>query len=204
MPPRVRVVDAEQIAREMREVFAARPVEYMVELDFDWPSTLQNIGDSLAVAYASDKWKDLDAKGKRDIELYKHLAESRNRVLVKRGLLVDADDTDAAWPVIGPHVALAELPMPKHFAVIGLFEEACLKLYTSNGSGYHFSKAKDDGIVRVQLRHAFLGGSKILWSSNDPHDPGNEPFLFVYTEEDGILMVIVGDELDVQKDGIVG
>ena len=31
-----------------------------------------------------------------------------------------------------------------------------------------------------------------------------EPFLFVYTERDGILMIVVGEELDVEKDGIVG
>lgn len=202
---RVRVVDARAIARNIRQTFADRPVEYEQTMPFDWPDVLQNVGDSLAVAYASDKWKPKDARGKRELELYKHLAESRNRALVLPGLLRHEDDTSEHWPVIGPRVSLANLPMPDSFAVLGLFEEANLFLHTGGSDDDpKFGIDGDDGVVRIEVRHGLLGGSKILWSSNRVDDPKNQPFLFVYTEEDGVLMVIVGDKLDIEKDGIVG
>ena len=93
---RRRVYDAEEIARGARETFAARAVEFRSEFRFGWPDVVQNVGDSLAVAYASDKWKK-KKNGARPVELYKHLAESRNQALCLPGLLRDESAPEREW-----------------------------------------------------------------------------------------------------------
>jgi hypothetical protein len=198
-----RVYDAQDLAIGMTERFNDRPWEYEERLPFSWPKYMQNVGDSLAIAYASDKWKRKNGAGKRESELYKHLAESRNRALVQPGLLRDEYKPNKAWPVKGPTVSLSDVPLPQHFSVLGLFEEIDLQLYTK-GTNKHpaFSEDKDEGIVGVRVRHGMLGGSYILWSEMDEGE--DEPFLFVYTRSAGVCIIVVGDKLDVHKDGIVG
>ena len=197
---RVRVYDAEGSARDMRETFQNAPVTRQRRFSFDWPPLLHNVGDSLAVAYASDKWK----KKKKDYELYKHLAESRNRVLCVPGLIVDEDSPSKRWPVIGPMVDMTDVPHPRHFAELALFEEANLKLYTDGtDEDPKFGRGRDVGVVTITVKHGLLGGGKFLWSRDD-RGRSDQPFLFVYTERDGVLLIIVGEELDVLKDGIVG
>jgi hypothetical protein len=164
---------------------------------------MQNVGDSLAVAYASDKWKPKGADGKREVELYKHLAESRNRVLARPGVMYDKFEPNKRWPVRGPRVSLVECPMPKHFAILGLFEEIDIKLYTGGTKDKPRFGNGDDGIVHVGIRHAYLGGGKMLWSRVDK-EREDEPFIFVYTNDGGVMFICVGDELDIEKDGIVG
>lgn len=204
---RRRVYEAVDEARRIRETFADRALESIEEFSFSWPRQMQNIGDSLAIAYASDKWHKRDSSGDREVELYKHIAESRNRVLASPGILVDEHSRSDRWPVIGPMVSIESLPMPRHFAVLGLFEEVDLKLHT-RGSDQKpiFGKGKDDGVVQARIPHAFVGAGKVLWSrdrqSGSP--PEDEPFVFVYTREMGVHFIIIGDELDVKKDGIVG
>lgn len=197
------VIDAESIGRKYRETFTDKPVREKVELPFSWPTRMQHVGDSLAVAYASDKWKR-----DGDYDLYKHIAESPNRVLVVPGFLHSYDRQDRRWPTVGPTVSYAGVPMPKHFAVLGLFEEANLRLYTGGTDREpRFSTKKDDGVVKVLVRHGMLGASKIRWSARGQRK--DQPFIFVYTEpkgsdRGGVVMIIEGDELDVEKDGIVG
>lgn len=201
---RRRVYDAYDIAKDMRETFADRPVERIESHDFDWPVAMQNVGDSLSVAYASDKWQPKDARGRREVELYKHLAESRNQALAAPGVLFDHDDPNEPWPVRGPMVRLSDVPMPRHFAVLGLFEEINLMLYGAGSDKRpRFRSNPDDDIVHVRVRHAYLGGSKILWSRED-QGAEDEPFIFVYTKEAGVMFVVTGDELDIERDGIVG
>lgn len=198
---RVKVYDAESIARDMVRTFKDREPEYIENQRWKWPSHLQNVGDSLAVAYASDKWKPRGKKGKREQELYKHLAESRNRAFVKPGLLHDYYDQGEQWPVVGPEYSFQDCPMPSDFAILGLFEEADLQLYVEDGEDPDFGGG-DEGIVKVTVRHGMLGGSKILWSQTTGEK--DEPFIFVYTRSAGVLVVITGDDLDIEKDGIVG
>jgi len=227
-PNRRRVVyDAEDIALGIRATFTDRPVELQHEFSFGWPAVMQNVGDSLAVAYASDKWEKKRADGSRRVELYKHLAESRNQALVIPGLLHDEDAPEQPWEALGPLVSLADAPLPKHFAVLGLFEEANLKLYTrGTNERPRFGRRADDGVVRVRVRHGMLGASKLrynempqqraereLWHDDHPDwQPGDaggppdfdQPFIFVYTEDEGVMIIVVGERLDVAKDGIVG
>jgi hypothetical protein len=199
-----RVYDAQDLAIGMTETFNDRPWEYREELPFSWPSYMQNVGDSLAVAYASDKWKPKGSNGKRESELYKHLAESRNRALVQPALLRDEYKPNKPWPTKGPMVSLAQVPLPQHFAVLGLFEEIDLQLYTKGTNRKPaFSDDKDEGVVGVRVRHGMLGGSYIRWSELYD-DEKDQPFLFVYTRAAGVCIIVVGDSLDVKKDGIVG
>ena len=201
---RPRVYDAEDLSRDMVERFNDRPVEYIANLRYGWPSKMQNVGDSLAVAYDSDKWKPKGKNGKRESELYKHLAESRNRALVKPRLLHNQYHPNKRWPVKGRMVSLAEVPMPQHFAILGLFEEVNLQLYTQGTKQRPaFSDDKDEGIVKVKLRHGMLGGSYLRWSEMY-EDANDQLFLFVYTKSAGVCIVVVGDKLDVHRDGIIG
>lgn len=204
MTERVRVYDAKDDAIRMTETFKDRPYEYVENLRHGWPRVMQNVGDSLAIAYSSDKWKQKNAAGKRDIELYKHLAESRNRALVRPGLLHHYYEPNKRWPVVGPHVSLADCPMPKEYAVLARFEEIDLQLYTEGTNRRpRFAHDDDEGVVKVTVRHGFLGGSFIQWSALDEGDE-DEPFLFVYTATLGVLIVVMGETLEVHKDGIIG
>lgn len=200
--PRRRVYEAEDLATGMVQTFKDRTWENRYEMNFGWPRSLQNVGDSLAVAYASDKWKPKNANGLREQELYKHLAESRNRAFVRNGLLKDFYKPNKNWPVRGPEITFSDCPMPQHFAILGLLEEVDLQLYAA-GPRDKPQIVGDDGIVKVTVRHGMLGASKMLWSVDDPGEE-DEPFIFVYTKSVGVLMIIVGDELDIKKDGIVG
>lgn len=193
-PNRRRVYDAEDVAREMRETFTAKNVREKINFRFDWPKRMQHIGDSLAVAYQSDKWKD-----EGDYELYKHLAESKNRVFAISGFLRDYDDPKKPWPTIGPMVDFMELPLPKDIAELALFEEVNLRLHIKGTDARPRFGRGNDGIVKVTLAHGMLGGGKLKWSADNL-----QPFIFVYTESEGVKLFITGDELDIEADGLVG
>lgn len=196
---KIRTIDSEEIARDYVQTFKDRPASKRTQYDFSWPAYWQNVGDSLAVAYASDKWKKPG-----DFELYKHLAESRNRCFVQPGLLRDWDTNDP-MPVVGPMCDFSRLPLPKHFATLGFFEEANLKLHTGGSDDkprFAPNGDKDEGVVAVVIRHAYLGASMLRWSEIGDYE--DQPFLFVYTNKDGPLIFIVGQKLDIEKDGIVG
>lgn len=179
--------DARDIAADMTRRFKDRPVEYEQAFDFPWPKRLQAIGDSLAVAYASDKWKEPDTfTGKRMWELYKHVAESRNRVLAQPRFLHKG--ANEAWPVVGPMVNLEDVQWPDHISILGLFEEANLELDTADGQ---------ECIVSVRTNHGMLGAGVLRQRS------GQRVFLCIYDSK-AIRMVIIGDKLAIEKDGITG
>lgn len=192
-----RLVHTANAAREMRERFADKPVEKEIDLGFTWPSQLQHIGDSLAVAYRSDKWRE-----KGDYEDYKHLAESANRAYAEPGTIVHEDRPRASWDVYGEMVSFAELPMPKHVAVLGYFLEANLRLFDES------LRPSNQRCVRVSMKHAMLGAAVMPWKKAGKRRK-DEPFLFVYTERKGsdpggVHLLVFGDELGVERDGIVG
>jgi len=195
---RVRVYEAEAIAKNIRETFTAKKSTKRKRFNFSWPTIWQQVGDSLGVAYNSDKWKK-----EGDFILYKHLAESRNCAFCVPGFLRDYDDPSSEWPTIGPMVSFADTPMPHDFAILALFEEIDLQLYTGGTDDQPELGRGDDGVVKVTVAHGVLGAGMIMWEEVDD-DRKNQPFLFVYTEKEGPLMFIVGKELDVLADGIVG
>lgn len=198
---RPRIHDNREAAERMTSTFKDRPVEYEVRLPFGWPSTVQHVGDSLGEAYASDKWKLPGANGRREKELYKHLAESRHRALVVPGMLFDEDE-GRRWRDIGPKISLAKVPMPAHFSDLTPMTEIDMCLFTRVVRGRAaFGPHEDDGCVAMRVRWGMLAGGYFMWSRVT--DAEDEPFLFVYDRK-GIVMLIVGDELDVEADGIVG
>lgn len=194
---RVRIYDAESTAISIRERFTAKKISNKINFPFSWPNQLQHVGDSISVAYSSDKWKE-----EGDLELYKHIAESRNSCLIRKGLLRDRKDPGKAWDTIGPMVSFEHTPMPKHFALLAFFEELDLRLFTEGTNSDPEFGPGETGHVQVVVGHAYLGGSKILWSKTS--NKSDQPFLFVYTEKEGPLIIIVGDELDIESEGIVG
>lgn len=200
---RVRVYDATDVAVAMRETFYDRECEWETEFDFDWPPVMQNIGDSVGVAYASDKWNPKNKQGRRELEVYKHIAESRNRILCLPNAVRWENKRQGSIRTIGPHVSFSGdscVVMPDGFAILGIFKEANIILHVAGTDDRpEFGKHKDDGVVTFTVKHGMLGGSKMRRSDNR-----YQPFIFVYTPDDGVMFVIVGDELDVEKDGIVG
>lgn len=195
---RVRVYEADEIARTINRTFKAREVESEDEMPFSWPSRLQYAGDSYGVAYASDKWK----KRRGDFELYKHIAESRNRAFVRPGFLRDFDNPKKPWPIVGPMIDFTRFPMPDTGTELALFEEIDLRLHVGGTHADPRFGKSDEGYVKVTLAHGLLGGGKICWSKTTGDK--DQPFLFVYNEKDGVQIIVVGDELDIEKDGIVG
>lgn len=200
---RVKVFEANEIAKKISETFKDRPVEREESLDFDWPDKLQMVGESLGVAYDSDKWKSKDAEGKRESELYKHIAESPNRIYADPSLI----RLEGTGPkrTIGPRISLkdlsrrGELEMPKHFAILGRFMECNCILHTEGSDDDPVAPDNgDEGCVTLTVRHGMLGASKFRRGGK------LQPFLFVYHPKDGVYFLITGDELDVEKDGIVG
>jgi hypothetical protein len=194
----MRIVDASAAAQALRETFTDKKSKKRSAVKFSWPAELQHVGQCLSVAYASDKWKD-----DGDYELYKHLHDGSapNQALCARGILRFYENQSKAVPVIGPVVSFATLPMPREFAVLGLFEEINLRLFTSGSDERPKLGRGDSGVFKVMFKHAHLGGSVIRWSV-DGHDR-DQPFIFVYDDE-GVRIIVVGKDLDIERDGIVG
>lgn len=202
---RPQVYDTEQAARKMRAVFTAAPVAEEKVLPFTWPSALQWVGDSVGVGYASDKWKN-----KGDFQLYKHVAESRNRLLVIPSFIHDYACTTRQWEVVGPRVQMADIPMPKHVATLAHFDTLFAQTFARISRGGVPLVEGDDGYIQLTVSKGILGGSVLPWSRIGV-DREDQPFLFVYTEPcprdrdpGGVKIIIVGEELAVEADGIVG
>lgn len=201
--PRVQTFQAESIARNISETFKDRPVETEETLDFDWPDKLQEVGESVGVAYDSDKWKPRGPGGRRDSEVYKHIAESRNRIYAEPGLL--QPDIGLELKPIGPKLSLREasqrgsIVMPESFAVLGRFIECNVILHTAGtDQAPRRATSGDKGVVTFSVKHGMLGASKMK------RDGKLQPFLFVYRPDFGVYFIITGDELDIERDGIVG
>lgn len=202
---RVRVFEATDIARNIAETFKDRPIESEEEFGFGWPDLMQQVGDSVGVAYGSDKWKSKNKRGKREVEIYKHIAESRNRIFSVPGVIRSEDDIGRKLRTIGPVVSFrrstsrAKLLMPESFAILGIFKEANVILHVGGTDEEpEFGEEPDDGVVTLSVKHGMLGASKMKVNG------ALRPFLFVYTPDDGVYFVIIGDELAIEKDGIVG
>ena len=96
-------------------------------------------------------------------------------------------------PVVGPMIELG--PMPDSFAVLADILGVQVQLYERGGAdGYQLPKS-DDGLYQVDISRAKLGASRFP-------DTG-DAFLIVYSSA-GVDLLIVGKQLDIEKDGIVG
>lgn len=202
-PNRPRVVDARKEAERMRRTFQDEDPKKAERMPFTWPEELQLVGHCLGVVYSSDKWK-------RDPEFedYKHIAEAPQYLLVPDRFLIDWETGDPL-DVVGPWVPLPRL-MPRHFATLAKFLGVQMRLYDQmddDGDGKLGTGA--DSLIEFRVSRAFLGGARVPEGNDEELAPlGLEPgraFLFVYTtNQAGVHCIITGEELDVEKDGIVG
>lgn len=181
-----RLVDTEPEARRMYETFHSRESRRRVKFNFTWPNKMQEAGRVMSELYRSNKWKmDL-----RDFEDYKHVVEAPQYCYMSPGFLRDASGKKAI-PLYGEMVDLED-EMPKHFTILAPLIGIQVRLYDEDGR----LPRGDNNLFEIAVPHGMLGGARF---------PGSEEaFLFVYTKRGGVHMLITGDKLDVEKDGIVG
>lgn len=177
---------SEADAQEMFNKFHARSSKRRVTMDFGWPKKVQKVGSAEAQMYRSNKWK----MNARDYEDYKHIAEGHQSCYVVPGFLKDFE-TGKNLKVHGSKENLSG-PMPKFFTVLAPLIGIQLRLYNSSG---RLPKGENN-LYEVRVDRGFLGGAKCVQTG--------ATFLIVYTKAGGIGMIITGDELDIEKDGIVG
>lgn len=162
-------------AHTMRQTFVDRPPSKEKKVPWEWPTSMVFVGDCEAIMYVSDKWK----RRRGENEDYKHISEAQQYVLVTEGFLHDYHtgeplDIDSETFELAPN-------MPKAFA----------ELADIYGVQVNFN----DGELReIQIAKAKLGGA---------HHRDFGTFVFVYND-DGVHMLICGEELAVEKDGITG
>lgn len=174
---RLRVVDTEKDALRMFERFHDRPSKKRTEMPFTWPSRMQEVGEAQAQMYRSNKWKaDL-----RDCEDYKHIAESFQTCYATPGFLRDYA-TGKELDIDGKYLEL-ESPMPRHFSILAPLIGVQVRLNSGD-------------LYEVVVPQGILAGAM--------HPKTKETFLFVYTKAAGVGLIITGDRLAVEKDGIVG
>lgn len=177
-------------AKEIREKFYDRPVEKRLNIPWQWPRSMREVGLNMSVMYASDKWQ----KRRGSQEDYKHVSEGKQWILARPGFLRQYNQPERQVPVAGPMVDLG--PMPDTFAVLADILGVQVRLYEQGGSeGFQLPEDPDDGYHQVVIPGAKLGASRFP-------DSG-DAFLIVYTRA-GVDLLIVGEQLDVEKDGIVG
>lgn len=182
----MKLVDTRDKAKDIFETFHAKESRRQVSFPFNWPRQMQEVGRAIAQLYRSNKWK----MNPRDFEDYKHIAEAPQRLYVVPGFLQDAED-GGPLKVYGPKITLPE-EMPKHFSILATLIGVQARLYEPNGK----LPRGDNGLYEIAVKHGMLGAAR--FPDND------EPFLFVYTKQGGVHMLITGTELDIEKDGIVG
>lgn len=201
LPNRPRLVDTREMAEDMRRDFQDADPKRADTMPFTWPGELQVVGKCLSVTYSSDKWKT-----QKEFEDYKHVAEAPQFVMMAPGFLIDWA-TDEPIDTVGPMAELPD-PMPRHFAKLAKFLGLQLQLYSSiDGQRPKLGRGTND-LLEFRLGRAHLGGAVVPDDATYPEGIGLDagaPFLFVYTlEEKGVLCLVTGKQLDVERDGITG
>jgi hypothetical protein len=174
----------EREAVELRETFTDKPAVEKKLLSWGWPKTVREIGTAMAVMYRSDKWRK-----KGDFEDYKHICESP-----EPWTLYATPAFDLNMPVHGASEPIPKGWMPENIAVLAFFLGIQCRLYEKRGKEL-FLPTGDDGLHQVTIPKARLAAARTK---------EGDLFLTVYTEARGPLLLVFGQELDVEKDGIVG
>lgn len=163
---------------KIREDFTDRPHRRKQVPGWHWPTKMVEVGDCEAVMYRSDKWQ----KDGRKID-YKHVKEGPQKVLVTPNMGTKGDFSE----LYGPYVDLRG-ELPDSFAVLAECLSIQARLY-SNHEGTKYS-----GYADMKFPRSKLGAGTF--------DDGTT-FLVVYNSQ-GVLALVVGEKLEVLKDGIVG
>jgi len=185
--------DARSAAVSIREKFIDAPATTEETMRWKWPREMQEIGrwqaSDGAIMYASNKWQ----KNPNNVIDYKHVAEGPQRLLAVPGFIREYHNTSRKIRVYGPIVELNR-PMPEAFAVLAPILGIQAELFDAGTNAA--PESSGDSTYNIEIGNAMLGAAR--------HTETGRTFLFVYTEKEGPLCVITGDELDVEKDGIVG
>jgi hypothetical protein len=185
-----RYKDTEDEAKSLFETFHARSHTKRFNTDFSWPRSMKCIGEAKAELYRSNKWKsDL-----RDFEDYKHIAETFQYVYVVPSLPLQYWDGRETVKVHGKTQRIEEIigsPLPTHFSNIAPVVGIQIQLNGANGR----PQKGDAGLGELTFAHAIWGGAR-------RQDTGRA-FLFIYTKQGGVQLLVTGDKLDIISDGIV-
>ena len=182
----VRCKGAEKMARngkgqdldkavKLRERFQDREHSSVRRMPWNWPKQMVEVGTCEAILYNSDKWQK---DGKR-ID-YKHVSEGPQRLLLS---LKEAD----GGVMHGPLVDLKA--MPDSFAVLAKSLGVQTRLF-ANDDGTKFQK----DYAQLSFSGCTLGAGILK---------NGDTFCFVF-DDSGVVALVVGDKLEVLKDGIVG
>lgn len=164
---------------KIREDFHDKPHSRQQKVSWKWPTKLIEVGDCEAILYTSNKWQ----KNPRKTVDYKHVAEGPQKLLLRPDIQFSGDEKEFFGPTINMRGEF-----PDSFAILADSMGIQARLY-SDDSGKKYS-----GYVDLKFPRSKLGAGKF--------DDGGA-FCFVY-DSSGVLAVVIGKELDILKDGIVG
>lgn len=185
-----RVVDTRKQAVDMFKTFHSRSPSREVPVTWTWPRRMLEAGVGQAEMYTSNKWQD----NLREFEDYKHIAEGKRMTYVRPGWMRVWGNPHRRVPLVGDTVEFDQ-PMPKHFCILAKLIGIQLRLFEQAQDGDVYLPKNGD-VYEVRLSRGMLGGAE--------HPETGEKFLFVYTRQGGIGMIITGNDLDITHDGIVG
>jgi hypothetical protein len=163
---------------KIREDFYDKPHRQKKKVAWHWPDQMIEAGDCEAILYTSNKWQ----KDGRMID-YKHVKESPQKLLLRQDLNFQGDEEDFAGPIID-----LKGDFPDSFAVLADCLGVQARLYLDDEG------KKLGPYVDLKFSRCKLGGGKFEDGS---------AFCFVY-DSSGVLAVVIGRDLDILKDGIVG
>lgn len=166
-------------AVKIREDFYDKPHSRQQRVSWNWPTKMLEVGDCQAILYTSNKWQ----KDGRMID-YKHIKEGRQKLLLHPNSVLTGD----AKKMYGPTISLDD-EFPDSFAVLAKSMGIQAQLYTDA------SCKKLGPFVDLKFSQCKIGAGKFT--------SDGATFVFVYDSK-GVIAVVIGDKLDVIKDGIVG
>ena len=174
-------------AKRIRETFTNAPADKVEEVDWQWPKQVQEIGTCEAVMYSSSKWQ----KRATDFEDYKHVAEGKQYLYAIPGSIgFQREYGRGGSKLAGPMRSVGRLP--SSYAVLAKILGVQARLYVDDAG--NMPKGADDGYYQIDLA-GWLGATRVAGTG--------ELVLFIYTDS-GVHCLIVGEILDIEKDGIVG
>lgn len=176
-------------AIRIRETFQNKPAQWEETFDWSWPTSVREIGVGEAVMYRSNKWK----KNPRDYESYKHVCESKT----PWRLFAVNDFSIQGHRLVGASVRWNREKMPDTVAILALFLAVQVRLFERDSGGIFLPDGGDgeDGRHQIEISNAKLAAGRTK---------SGECFLCIYVASEGPKLFLFGEELDVEKDGIVG
>lgn len=191
--PRQPKEGAEDAAYRLRKTFMGEdlpPEAYVLRgrwsgLSFQWVGTCES------VAYASNKWK-----GGKKFEEFKHVAESKQDLYAVKGAISGFRSPGPWWT---PSADGVEEPVCAELAPLLFLQSRLFVDVDAKGNGV-FGKG-DEGCAEIHPSGCMLFATVLV----DRRDrSGGEPALLVHHRTQGLQFLIVGQSLNVTRDGIVG